>query len=138
MKEFTLLKKGKPLSVVALKSSMSQRSKRYREKAEGERLTHKQSEFLAVSKECERFAGLLDRVEIIEMADRNFGLGHRLTEARVKLNITQEDLGDLVGCHKNSILRWENGSVMPRADQIPELCRALGCSADYLLGLGDK
>ena len=33
--------------------------------------------------------------------------------------------------------RYESGATLPSAEQLFRLCDALGCTADYLLGLSD-
>ncbi len=38
----------------------------------------------------------------------------------------------------SQISEYLNGHICPKADTLKELCMALDCSADFLLGLADK
>lgn len=65
-------------------------------------------------------------------------LGTRIASMRGYCRMNQDTLGDMVGVSKQTISGWERGTSKPSADYIRELCRALGCTADYLLELSDK
>lgn len=62
----------------------------------------------------------------------------RLVEMRNELNLSQVDLAAKVGVTSICISRWETGVRIPNAISIIALCKALNCSADYLLGLSDE
>ena len=64
-------------------------------------------------------------------------LGERIASMRGFRRYTQEHLGDLVGVTKQTISGWEHDRRTPDADDIVKLCRALDCTADYLLGMTD-
>lgn len=61
----------------------------------------------------------------------------RLQTTRVKSGYTQESLAAALKTDKRQITRWENGESVPGGEKLSELSRALGVSADYLLGLSD-
>ena len=61
----------------------------------------------------------------------------RLKEIRIELSLKQKELGKKIGVSDACINRWENGVRTPNAENIISLCKALNCSADYLLGLND-
>lgn len=65
-------------------------------------------------------------------------LGTRIASMRGYRRLTQEQLGGMVGVSKQTMSGWEHGRSRPDADNIRSLCIALGCSADYLLGLSDS
>lgn len=65
-------------------------------------------------------------------------LGIRIASMRGYRRLTQEQLGVLVGVSKPTVSNWENDRRKPDADDLRELCRALGCTADYLLELTDS
>lgn len=65
------------------------------------------------------------------------GLGKRIASMRGYRRMNQEQLGGRVGVTKQTISGWENDRRVPDADAIVALCKALDCSADYLLGLSD-
>jgi transcriptional regulator with XRE-family HTH domain len=64
--------------------------------------------------------------------------GKRLTEARKKKGLTQEQLGkglatDGQDASKSVVYGWEKDQHFPKVDQLVLICNKLGCSADYLL-----
>lgn len=64
-------------------------------------------------------------------------LGTRIASMRGYRRLNQEQLGMMVGVSKQTISGWEHDSSKPNANYIRELCRALDCSADYLLELSN-
>ena len=65
-------------------------------------------------------------------------IGTRLASMRGYRRMSQEQLGGFVGVTKQTVSGWERGRRVPDADNIVALCKALDCSADYLLGLSDE
>jgi transcriptional regulator with XRE-family HTH domain len=65
-------------------------------------------------------------------------LGSRIASIRGYRRLTQEELGNMVGVSKQTMSGWEHDSSRPNADYLRSLCKALGCSADYLLELDDN
>ena len=65
-------------------------------------------------------------------------LGSRIASMRGFRQLTQGELGGLVGVSKQTISGWEHNTSKPNAEYIRALCIALDCSADYLLGLTDE
>lgn len=65
-------------------------------------------------------------------------LGSRIASMRGYRILTQDELGGIVGVSKQTISGWEHDTSKPNADYLRELCRALDCSADYLLELTDE
>lgn len=64
-------------------------------------------------------------------------LGSRIASMRGYRQLTQTVLGDMVGVSKQTISGWEHSRSMPDANDIRAMCKALGCTSDYLLGLAD-
>ena len=62
-------------------------------------------------------------------------IGERLQEARKRRGLTQSELSRRAGMTPAAIWQIEAGQRQPAADTIIRLCRALGVSADWLLGL---
>lgn len=60
-----------------------------------------------------------------------------LKKIRKEKQFTQEQIGEILNVSKSHICFWEQGRSQPNAEQIIKLCKALNCSADYLLGLID-
>lgn len=64
-------------------------------------------------------------------------LGTRIASMRGYRRLNQDQLGGMVGVSKQTISGWEHDTSKPNANYLRELCVALDCSADYLLGLTD-
>jgi|GEM_PF-4142225 len=59
-------------------------------------------------------------------------LGNRIKEARKNKNLTQEELGKLIGAVKSSVNGYENDKTLPDAKKMYSIMQVLGVSADYL------
>lgn len=64
-------------------------------------------------------------------------IGRRFAAVRTLRGLRQADLAELIGVNMYTVSKWERGVQLPDADLIAELCTALDCSADYLLGLSE-
>ena len=65
-----------------------------------------------------------------------FGL--RLHLVLDKHNMSQKEFADLVNVTEMTASKWVNGQSQPRIDYLVVICRRLGVSADWLLGLKEK
>ena len=65
-------------------------------------------------------------------------IGQRIKEERQSKNISQTELGKLIGVTQDSISLWEKDKRIPDTQYIIELCKVFNISADYLLGLEDE
>ena len=61
-------------------------------------------------------------------------LGYRLRELRKENNMSQQDLGKLLGITKVSVSGYENGTRVPSLDILNGILDIFGVSADYLMG----
>ena len=61
-------------------------------------------------------------------------LGYRLRELRKDNNMSQEDLGKLLGVTKVSVSGYENGTRIPSMEILITILNVFKISADYLLG----
>ncbi len=61
----------------------------------------------------------------------------RLKEARKAERLTQGQLAEKINTTDDSIFSWEKGRSQPSIEYLCALCKALGVSADYLIGLED-
>jgi len=59
---------------------------------------------------------------------------NRIRELRQARGWRQQDLADKLHLKKNTISRYETGSLGLDADDISTLCDIFGCTADYLIG----
>ena len=53
---------------------------------------------------------------------------------RKEKKLTQEELASIIGVTKLTILRWENGERVPKADKAQLLADYFGVTVPYLLG----
>ncbi len=61
-------------------------------------------------------------------------VGKHIREYRVKKNLTQKQLAEMLYVSDRTISRWELGKGLPDIDELPRLARLLGISIDELVG----
>lgn len=64
--------------------------------------------------------------------------GKRMAEVRELKGLTQTDLAKLIGGKQAQVATYETGDRYPNTDTLGKIAQALGCSADYLMGLADE
>lgn len=62
-------------------------------------------------------------------------IGQIIRELRIELNITQEELAELISVTPQAISKWERGVGYPDITQIVPLANVFGVSTDVLLGV---
>ncbi len=60
-------------------------------------------------------------------------LGYKIAHKRKDLGLTQIDFADKLSVTRQTVSRWEAGTVMPDIDKIGDIADILGVSCDYLL-----
>jgi transcriptional regulator with XRE-family HTH domain len=60
------------------------------------------------------------------------GFSKRLKELRLQKNLSQSDLGRMVGVHYVHIGKYERGLSLPNSGTLKKLAEALGVTTDYL------
>ena len=65
-------------------------------------------------------------------------IGHAIKQARKERNLTQEQLGKLVGVQKAQISKIENSIKNARLDTIMKIFKALGAKVNFNVELNDK
>lgn len=63
----------------------------------------------------------------------NFGI--KLKRARKEKKLTQQELADCLGLAKSTVRGYEQNRSKPRYEILLAICKLLGVSADYLMGL---
>lgn len=63
------------------------------------------------------------------------GLGERVRRGRIDARLTRVELARAVGVAPRTVHRWEDGTRIPETHLVAPLARALGVSADTLLGV---
>ena len=67
------------------------------------------------------------------------GLGSRIAGKRKDLGMTQQEFADKLSVTRQTVSRWEAGTVMPDIEKIADIAEYLGVSCDYLLrGVGGE
>lgn len=56
-----------------------------------------------------------------------------LKYARVKKDLNQKDLADIIGATNSQISNWESGKVTPSIDVLKKLSEVLDVTIDYLV-----
>jgi transcriptional regulator with XRE-family HTH domain len=64
---------------------------------------------------------------------KNGGGNVNLKKIREARNITKIELSDKIGVPQSTIASWETGRAYPRAEKLPDIAKALGCTIDELL-----
>lgn len=62
-------------------------------------------------------------------------IGTRIKEARLALNMTQEELAKRIGVSKNAISNYENGVSTPKIELLCAIMKHLDVDANYLYGV---
>ena len=60
--------------------------------------------------------------------------GAKLKQARKAKKLTQDELAELSGFHRNSIIGWETGKRVPRTMDMEKLAKVLEVPAQFFLG----
>ncbi|WP_368234657.1 helix-turn-helix transcriptional regulator [Anaerotruncus rubiinfantis] len=55
-----------------------------------------------------------------------------LKAARVNAGLKQREAAKAVGVDVTTIIKWENGKTVPRADQLQTLCRVYNTPIDFI------
>ena len=62
--------------------------------------------------------------------------GERLKKRRLELNLTLEEVGNIVGVAKSTVRKWETGAIENmKSDKISLLAKALQVSPAFIMGL---
>ena len=70
----------------------------------------------------------------MKMSAARQSFSHRLRSLRVRMGISQAELGGLCGLHQMEISHYECGRREPNLANLRRLVRGTGQSADYFVG----
>lgn len=59
--------------------------------------------------------------------------GEKIAFLRKKVDLTQEQMAEILGVSRQSVSRWEIDMAFPETDKLIKLSKLLHCSIDYLL-----
>ncbi len=65
-------------------------------------------------------------------------LNENIRKLRQARNLSQVDLGKMLGVSKQSVSNWENDNIPPSVDMLIRIAAFFSVSTDYLLGLNDR
>ncbi len=60
-------------------------------------------------------------------------IGEKITKLRKENNLTQEQFAELMHVSRQSVSKWELGSVYPDTEKLIRISKLFSCSLDYLL-----
>ena len=60
-------------------------------------------------------------------------LGNKIAQKRKDMGMTQIEFADALSVTRQTVSRWEAGTVMPDIDKIGDIATLLGVTCDYLL-----
>lgn len=64
-------------------------------------------------------------------------MSEKIRELRIAKNISQVELGRLLGVTKQSVSNWENNNILPSIEMLRKLATFFSVSADFLLDLNE-
>ena len=67
----------------------------------------------------------------------NLKIGNYIQHLRKSAGMTQKELADKLNISFQAVSKWETGETLPDTGLLPELCKALGTTADRLLNGGN-
>ena len=59
---------------------------------------------------------------------------NRLIECRIEANLTQKEVGDIVGKKPTTVASWEQGMSLPDIETLYNLTKYYGKSLKYMFG----
>ncbi len=65
-------------------------------------------------------------------------LNENIRILRQARNLSQVDLGCMLGVTKQSVCNWENDNIQPSVDMLIRIAEFFSVSTDYLLGLNER
>lgn len=80
-----------------------------------------------------RFSARLYAVHFYFTGEFEMSFAENFKAARKKCNLTQRELGDLVGLDRSTIAHYETGPSFPLMKNIQKICEVLGVSIEDLL-----
>ena len=64
-------------------------------------------------------------------------MSNNIASERVKMDLSQEELGERLGVSRDVVRNWEDGTSDIKASKLRALAELFNCSVDYLMGRCD-
>ena len=65
-------------------------------------------------------------------------LAERIRARKTALGMSCPELAKKLYVSASAVQQWQTAGTIPRADMIPEICKALKCTPNYLFGFTEK
>ncbi|MDY6392539.1 MAG: helix-turn-helix transcriptional regulator [Bacilli bacterium] len=65
-------------------------------------------------------------------------VGRKISLFRRKMNLSQDDLAERMFVSRQLVSKWENGTGIPKIDNIIDLCEILNVGFEELLCINDE
>ncbi|HUS88034.1 MAG TPA: helix-turn-helix domain-containing protein [Desulfosporosinus sp.] len=75
---------------------------------------------------------------INDSGETRIRMGKIIKEARLKMDLTQSELGKMLGKSDNVVTNWEKGTNSPDVNNIERLCAILDIPVDYIFQAKQK
>lgn len=83
-------------------------------------------------------AGVFCIIKPKEVIFLNIEIGTKIKQLRLKLGMTQEQLGEELSVSPQAVSKWESGTTMPDIQLLPEISVIFGISIDELFSMTDE
>lgn len=60
---------------------------------------------------------------------------NRLIECRIEANLTQKEVGNIIGKSSNAVASWEQGLSLPDIETLYRLTKYYGKTLNYMFGI---
>lgn len=64
-------------------------------------------------------------------------LSERIKKRKNELKLTYDHLADKLFVSRAAVQNWAAGKALPNSDRIPDICRILQCTPNYLFGFSE-
>lgn len=64
-------------------------------------------------------------------------LSERIKKRKNELKLTYDQIADQLFVTRVAVQNWGLGKALPNSDRIPDICRILQCTPNYLFGFSD-
>ena len=67
-----------------------------------------------------------------------YDIARKICDARRAKNLSQKELGDLLGVSNKAVSKWENGDSVPKTETLIKLGEVLGLDVSELIGISNR
>lgn len=63
---------------------------------------------------------------------------NRIRELRKGKGLSQTQLAEKLGVHRNTVGNWEDGTTEPKSSNLTDMAQLFGCSVEHVMGLPER